>query len=270
MKYRKSTLIVFFIFILGFLVMMYPSLSNYWNSLNQTQAIMEYEDALSYLSEEDFEMKFKKADEYNRKLMELSSPLIDYKKIEGSSNILNIYNNSVIGYIEIEKIKLKLPIYYGTSKEVLNMAVGLLEGSSFPAGSKSSHTVLSAHRGLPSAELFTHIDLLKKGDYFSITILNKKFIYEVDQIMSIEPTDTEPLSIVKGKDYCSLITCTPYGINTHRLVIRGMRNDEAKHNSMKYGQDNIFSIDLVIILVICGLLLSTILVLVFLFKRKNE
>lgn len=136
MKYRKSTLIVFFIFILGFLVMMYPSLSNYWNSLNQTQAIMEYEDALSYLSEEDFEMKFKKADEYNRKLMELSSPLIDYKKIEGSSNILNIYNNSVIGYIEIEKIKLKLPIYYGTSKEVLNMAVGLLEGSSFPAGVK--------------------------------------------------------------------------------------------------------------------------------------
>ena len=212
------------IFLVGLCILLYPTISDFWNEKRQSQAIMDYDSLLNDLKPEDFTEYFKKADEYNRKLRLVSSPFIGYSTLDKEYySTLDVNGDGMMGYITIEKIKVQLPIYHGTSDKVLNSAVGHVEGSSLPVGGKSTHAVLSAHRGLPSAKLFTNLDKLEEGDVFTITILNQTFTYQVDQILIVIPSQISDLYVEEGEDYCTLLTCTPYGINTHRMLVRGTR-----------------------------------------------
>ena len=223
MKKDKTSLILFLVFLIGLSVMLYPSFSNYWNSKRQTQAVAAYDAAVNRMSDKDYEKYFAEAEAYNQELAGLSDPLENYEKLPGFANILNITASGVLGYVTIDKIDTQLPIYYGTSEGTLQIGVGLLNGTSFPVGGKGSHAVLSAHRGLPSAELFSRLDEMEEGDTFQITVLNRVLIYEVDQIHIVVPENVKDLAIDSDQDYCTLMTCTPYGINTHRLLVRGVR-----------------------------------------------
>ena len=223
MKKDKTSLILFLVFLIGLSVMLYPSFSNYWNSKRQTQAVAAYDAAVNRMSDKDYEKYFAEAEAYNQELAGLSDPLENYEKLPGFANILNITASGVLGYVTIDKIDTQLPIYYGTSEGTLQIGVGLLNGTSFPVGGKGSHAVLSAHRGLPSAELFSRLDEMEEGDTFQITVLNRVLTYEVDQIHIVVPENVKDLAIDPDQDYCTLMTCTPYGINTHRLLVRGVR-----------------------------------------------
>lgn len=223
MKKNLSTIVLILVFFVGLSVLLYPSVSNYWNSRVQSSAIVDYESVLQDLSPEDYTALLEAADRYNEGLRQLSFPLMTYDELEGYDDILNVNGTGIIGYISIEKIKVELPIYHGTSDVVLNVAAGHLEGTSLPVGGPGTHSILSAHRGLPRAKLFTDLDKLEVGDSFTITILDKILTYEVDQVLIVEPNEVKPLAIEAGEDHCTLLTCTPYGINTHRLLVRGTR-----------------------------------------------
>lgn len=219
-----STILLVAIFLIGLCVLLYPTVSDFWNEKRQSQAIMNYDDLLVDLTPEDFSEYFRKAEEYNRKLKLISFPFLGYSELDDEYySTLDVNGDGMMGYITIEKIKIQLPIYHGTSDKVLNSAVGHLEGSSLPIGGESTHSVLSAHRGLPSAKLFTNLDKVVVGDIFTITILDRTFTYQVDQVLIVLPDEINELNVVNGEDYCTLVTCTPYGINTHRMLVRGTR-----------------------------------------------
>lgn len=223
-KGSLSTIILVVILLIGLSVMLYPTISDYWNSFHQTRAIANYDAVVAELDETDYEVLFAEAEQYNEQLRGLSAPFSESERLSGAyNNVLDVAGNGIIGYISINKIGVELPIYHGTSESVLNVAAGHLEGSSLPIGGESRHSVISAHRGLPSAKLFTDLDRLEVTDTFTITILNQVLTYEVDQILIVEPTQMEALNVTQGKDYCTLLTCTPYGINSHRLLVRGHR-----------------------------------------------
>ena len=223
MKSRRSTIILLVSFFVGLSVLLYPSFSSYWNSKTQSEAIVDYESMLAQYKPEDYTEFFDKADEYNKKLAKLEEPLLEHKSITDYHEILNISGNGMMGYVTIPKISQELPVYHGTSDAVLSVAVGHLQGTSLPVGGENTHAVVSAHRGLPTAVLFTHLDRMEIGDIFYFTILDRTITYEVDQIRIVEPDDTSLVRIKDGKEYCTLLTCTPYGINTHRLLVRGIR-----------------------------------------------
>lgn len=219
-----STIILTVIFLVGLGVMLYPTVSDYWNSFHQTRAIANYDAVVAELDETDYEALFQAAEEYNEKLRGLGAPFSEHEELsELYYSVLDVAGNGIIGYINIPKINVNLPIYHGTSDSVLNVAAGHLEGSSLPIGGEARHSVLSAHRGLPSAKLFTDLDELEVADIFTITVLNQVLTYEVDQILIVEPTQMEALNVTAGQDYCTLLTCTPYGINSHRMLVRGHR-----------------------------------------------
>lgn len=221
---NASTIILVAIFFVGLCVLLYPTVSDFWNEKRQSQAIINYDDLIVDLTPEDYTENFAKADAYNKKIRNMAYPFLNYKNINDEYySILDVNGDGMMGYITIEKIKVQLPIYHGTSDKVLNSAVGHVEGSSIPVGGKSTHSVLSAHRGLPSAKLFTNLDKLEIGDVFTIRILDRTITYQVDQILIVLPQETDDLNIVAGEDYCTLVTCTPYGINTHRMLVRGTR-----------------------------------------------
>lgn len=219
-----STIVLVAIFFIGLCILLYPTISDFWNEKRQSQAIMDYDSLLADLKPEDYTEHFKKAEDYNRKLRLISSPFIGYSTLDKEYySTLDVNGDGMLGYITIEKIKVQLPIYHGTSDKVLNSAVGHVEGSSLPIGGKSTHSVLSAHRGLPSAKLFTNLDKMEIGDVFTITILNRTITYQVDQVLIVLPDKIEEMQVKNGEDYCTLLTCTPYGINTHRMLVRGTR-----------------------------------------------
>lgn len=221
---NASTIILVAIFFVGLCVLLYPTVSDFWNEKRQSQAIINYDDLIVDLTPEDYTANFTKADAYNKKIRNMAYPFLNYKNINDEYySTLDVNGDGMMGYITIEKIKVQLPIYHGTSDKVLNSAVGHVEGSSLPVGGKSTHSVLSAHRGLPSAKLFTNLDKLEVGDIFTIRILDRTITYQVDQILIVLPQETNDLNIVAGEDYCTLVTCTPYGINTHRMLVRGTR-----------------------------------------------
>lgn len=228
-----STILLVAIFLVGLCILLYPTVSNFLNEKKQSKAIMNYDSLIAELTPEDFTRYFSEAEEYNRKLKLISEPYLGYKRLDREYySALDIGNDGMMGYITIEKIKVQLPIYHGTSDKVLNSAVGHLEGSSLPIGGESTHSVLSAHRGLPSAKLFTNLDKLEEGDIFTITVLDRTITYQVDQILIVTPDKVNELYVVDGEDYCTLVTCTPYGINTHRMLVRGTRIEnieDAKH-----------------------------------------
>ena len=223
MKKNKTTIIMILFFFMGLLILLYPAISSYHNEKVGSKAITDYESLLSKYNKKDYTDIFNKAKEYNNKLKKMNLPLISYKEISGYQNILNVNNDGMIGYITIDKIKVELPIYHGTSEEILGKFVGHLEGSSLPIGGLGTHSVLSAHRGLPTSKLFTDLDKLEIGDVFTITILDQVLTYEIDKITIVKPNEIEDLKIEENKDYITLLTCTPYGINTHRLLVRGTR-----------------------------------------------
>ncbi len=226
-KQNGSTLILILVFLAGLAILLYPTVSDWWNSRVQTRAIADYAAVLDGLDEEDYAYEFAKADAYNETLKGIAFPLTNYDEAEGYEDILNMTGTGMMGYIEIPRINVKLPIYHGTSEAVLGVAAGHLEGTSLPVGGRGTHCVLSAHRGLPSAKLFSDLDKLREGDTFTITVLDRLLTYEVDQIRIVEPAEVNELDIAEGRDYVTLLTCTPYGINTHRLLVRGHRVENA-------------------------------------------
>jgi len=211
------------IFSIGLSVMLYPTVSDYINSLHQSHAIADYSTALKDYTATDITEKLTAANEYNAELRNTPMAFYNPKLIDGYENLLNMNGTGIMGYISIDQINVKLPIYHTVDESVLQVAVGHLEGTSLPVGGAGTHCVLSGHRGLPSAQLFSNLDKLEIGDTFVITVFEQKLTYQIDQIKTVLPTDVEDLQIVDGKDYCTLMTCTPYGINSHRLLVRGTR-----------------------------------------------
>ncbi|MBQ0037617.1 MAG: class C sortase [Clostridiales bacterium] len=223
-KRNWSTPILILGCIIGLSLLLYPSFSNYWNGISTTQSIAKYTDQVTGMDEADYRAAWKKAQEYNRDLASRGGTYSISGDMKQRYNAcLNIAGDGMMGYVEIPKIKVLLPIYHGTSDLVLQTAVGHLDWSSLPVGGESTHCALSGHRGLLSAKLFTDLDALREGDYFTLNILNETLTYEVDQIRIVKPENLTDLSIEEGKDYCTLVTCTPYGINTHRMLVRGHR-----------------------------------------------
>ena len=228
-----STIALVAIFFVGLSVLLYPTISDFWNEKRQSQAIINYDDLIVDLTPEDYSDLFAEADTYNGKIRNMAYPFLNHKNIEEEYyKTLDINGDGMMGYITIEKIKVQLPIYHGTSDKVLNSAVGHVEGSSLPVGGKSTHAILSAHRGLPSAKLFTNLDKLEEGDIFTIRILDRTITYQVDQVLIVLPHETDSLNIVPGKDFCTLVTCTPYGINTHRMLVRGKRIEKIEEDKV--------------------------------------
>lgn len=226
---KGSTVILIFIFLLGLGILLYPTVSNWWNSFHQSRAIANYAEAVSAISKDDYEKYLEAAYAYNKKVDEKKNQYnMTDEDLKEYNSILDVAGNGIIGYIEIEKIKVSLPIYHGTADSVLQIAVGHLDWTSFPVGGESTHCVLSGHRGLPSAKLFTDLDELNIGDRFVIRVLDEMFTYEIDQILIVLPSDTAALRIIEGEDLVTLVTCTPYGINSHRLLVRGHRVENSK------------------------------------------
>ena len=232
MKKYGSTILLVLIFIAGLVIFAYPTISDRWNSLHSSRVIMAYAETVSGLSDEEYERYYAAAESYNQNVLErdnLFTPS-DEERAEYTT-LLNVENSGIMGYVEIPVIKVSLPIYHGTSEDVLQTAAGHLDWTSLPVGGPSTHAVISGHRGLPSAELFTKLDRLAEGDRFMIYVLNETLTYEVDQIHIVLPEDMNDLQITRGEDYCTLVTCTPYGINTHRLLVRGHRVETAAGHS---------------------------------------
>ena len=219
-----STIILCITFITGLSLLLYPTVSNYWNAQHQTQAVVDYTDRIERMDDSEKLAEIDRAREYNLGLVDNGrrfSPNKEEK--ENYNSVLSVDDNGMMGYITIPELRLKLAIYHGVDESVLQVGIGHIEGSSLPVGGQSTHCVLSGHRGLPSAKLFTDIDKLVVGDVFMLHVYDEMLTYEVDQILIVEPEDYSALAIEEGKDYCTLVTCTPYGINTHRLLIRGHR-----------------------------------------------
>lgn len=223
MRKNFSTIILILIFLVGLSVMLYPSVSDAVNRKHQSRAVAGYAEEVEQLSDADYQTYFDAADAYNRQLNTTPNAFYKPDLVSGYAQTLDISGTGIMGYITIPKISVELPIYHGTDEGVLQVAAGHLEGSSLPVGGAGTHAVISAHRGLPSAKLFTNLDELEVGDRFTITVLNRVLTYEVDQISIVLPTEIDQLLPTEGMDYVTLMTCTPYGINTHRLLVRGKR-----------------------------------------------
>lgn len=226
-KKKQNNLInalLLLILFVGLSLLLYPTVSDYWNSFHQSKAITSYTQDVTVLENDEYDKILAEAEEYNSELPNRKNQyLLDADQQEQYEQLLNVSGNGIMGYVEIPTIDCMLPIYHGTKESVLQVAVGHLEWTSLPVGGESTHCVVSGHRGLPSARLFTDLDKLREGDIFMLHVLDETFTYEVDQILIVEPDDTDALLVEKGKDYCTLVTCTPYGINSHRLLVRGHR-----------------------------------------------
>lgn len=219
-----TTVILVLLFVIGLSLLLYPALSDYWNSLHQSAAISDYADNVADLSKENYDELWTAAKSYNASLVpRFNAFLLTDEQKEQYDSLLNVSGLGIMGYIEIPEINCSLPIYHGTDESVLQIAVGHILWSSLPTGGESTHCVLSGHRGLPSAKLFTNLDKLTEGSTFMLRVLDEVLTYEVDQILTVLPDEVDALQIVEGDDLCTLVTCTPYGINSHRLLVRGHR-----------------------------------------------
>ena len=223
MKKHLSTILLVLVFLVGLSVVLYPTVSDWVNRRNASRALVSYDETVNALSDADYEACFAAADDYNRRLAATENAFYKPELVSGYEQTLDLSGTGIMGYITIQKIGVELPIYHGTGEGVLQVAAGHLEGSSLPVGGAGTHAVISAHRGLPSAKLFTNLDELEVGDTFTVTVLDRVLTYEVDRISIVLPNETDLLQPTPGKDYLTLMTCTPYGINTHRLLVRGHR-----------------------------------------------
>lgn len=233
MKKGLSNLILLLVFFLGLSLLLYPTVSDYWNSFLQTVAIKNYTEAVVDIEEEEYQKLLQQAKAYNEELKTDDNRWeLTRKERKLYESTLDVSGTGVMGYIEIPVLDCELSIYHGSGDEILRDSIGHIEGSSLPVGGKGTHAVLSGHRGLPSAKLFSDLDKMVEGDLFFLQILNQTLIYEVDQIAIVLPNDLEKLKIEEDEDYCTLVTCTPYGVNTHRLLVRGHRVDENRRDAL--------------------------------------
>ncbi|MCI7149463.1 class C sortase [Bariatricus sp. HCP28S3_E4] len=276
MKKKKSNYFITVILILtllaGLSLLLYPSVSDYWNSFHQSQAISQYSEKVKNLDKEMRKKMWEDAQSYNQRMKGQNKDytLSEEEKAEYES-MLNVDSNGIMGYVEIPKINCSLPIYHGTTASVLQTAIGHLEWTSLPVGGESTHCVLSGHRGLPSAKLFTNLDKLNEGDIFMLRVMDEVLTYEVDQILIVEPQQVEALRIVEGQDYCTLVTCTPYGINTHRLLVRGHRIENVKEaNKARVAADAIQIEPLIVAPAIATPMLLLLLVILLLPRQRKK
>ncbi len=270
MQGRKVTIILLIAFFIGLSVLLYPTVSSYWNSKTQSEAVVDYEKMLASYRPEDYTAFFEEADAYNRALSALEFPLQDYGEIEDTYwKTLDVSGTGMMGYITIPKINQELPVYHGTSDDALANAAGHFQGTSLPVGGKGTHSIVSAHRGLPTAVLFTYLDRMEVGDTFYFTILDRTITYEVDQIRIVEPDETNLIQIDPDKDYCTLLTCTPYGINTQRLLVRGHQVD-ATQNRKLYVSNEAYRIDTLIVMPIVALPIIVVLLIYVMFAPVKK
>ena len=230
LKKHLSTIVLCILLLTGLCLLLYPTVSNYWNSFHQSKTIASYAEQIALMDDSESEQMWIDAVTYNRRLLESGTGnwKMNKEAMEEYEDTFDVSGTGIMGYIEIPSIKVSLPVYHGVDDSVLQVAVGHLPGSGFPVGGKGTHCVLSGHRGLPSALLFTNLDRLAVGDHFMLNVLNQTLTYEVDRISIVEPDDASALSIEKDQDLCTLITCTPYGVNSHRLLVRGYRTDNLR------------------------------------------
>lgn len=271
MKKHLSTIILISVLIIGLSLLLYPSLSNYWNSVHQSQAIAGYVETINTLEQNNYDKIIEDAKKYNEVLA--SSPthwrLTQEEKNEYNS-LLDISGTGIMGHIEIPKINCSLPIYHGTGEDVLEIAIGHIAGSSLPIGGISTHTVLSGHRGLPSAKLFTNLDILEAGDIFMVCVMNEVLTYEVDNILITTPDDFSTLGIQEKKDLCTLITCTPYGVNTHRLLVRGHRIKNVNQSSSARVTAGAIQIEPLLVAPVVGIPILLILFSLMMFVKRKR
>jgi len=239
LKKHWSTLLLLMILLAGLGLLGYPTFADWWNSFHQSRAIASYAEEVSQIDDADYEKMLKDAHAYNKKLLKKgdSRYLMTDEEREEYNAILNVTGTGIMGYIEIPKINVSLPLYHGTDEAILQTAIGHIEGSSLPVGGIGTHCVVSGHRGLPSAKLFTDLDKLQEGDIAQITVLDEMLTYEVDQIRIVMPNELEDLAIDPKKDYLTLVTCTPYGINSHRMLVRGHRIENPDAGEVRVTSD---------------------------------
>jgi sortase A len=232
LRKHSLTFILISVFVVGLAVLLYPTVSDYVNSLHQSRVIAEYSESVGHIDDERYESLLAAAHAYNEVLPEKANRymLSDAEKDE-YGELLNVSGNGVIGYVEIPSIRVKLPIYHGTDENVLQVGIGHMEGTSLPVGGIGTHTAVTGHRGLPSSSLLTNLDRVSVGDIFVFTVLDETLTYEADRILIVEPHETDKLEIDPEMDYATLITCTPYGVNSHRLLVRGHRVDNLPGSS---------------------------------------
>ena len=268
-----STIFIILIFLVGLGFISYPTVSNLWNQAHQSRAIATYSKQVEKLDDSENKKMLKAARKYNKSLLKKSDhwklSKKDKKKYE---SLLDVSGTGIMGYIEVPKIDCSLPIYHGTDEGALQIAIGHLEGSSLPVGGKNTHCVLSGHRVLPSARLFTDLDQMEEGDIFILNILGRKLAYEVDQIRVVLPEEMSDLEVIEGKDLCTLVTCTPYGINTHRLLVRGHRTKyvEEKVEEQKEVQTKKMDTRLLIAGAAGAVILAVIIIAVVIRRRKRR
>lgn len=259
-------------FLLGLCLLLYPLISNYWNSMHQTRAIANYAAVVENAGESEKELMWNEAVLYNKELSSNTQiwKLTD-KQREEYESLLDVTGTGIMGYVEIPKIHVYLPIYHGVNESVLQIAIGHLEGTSLPTGGESTHCVISGHRGLTSAKLFSELDQIEEGDLFVLTVLDEILTYEVDQIRIVEPDELQDLEIVQGRDYCTLVTCTPYGVNSHRLLVRGHRTENVEdYTSITANAVEFSSFTVATAIAIPILIVLFLIVMISTRKKKND
>lgn len=274
MKKHLSTIFLVLVFLIGLSLLLYPSFADYWNSMHQSRLISSYVEEIQNLNDDSYQRMLEEANAYNAALAAPGTRFmpLDEEGWQRYTEVLDVTGTGVMGYIDIPEIKCSLPIYHGTDESVLQFAIGHLEWSSLPVGGESTHSVLSGHRGLPSAKLFTDIDQLREKDLFYLNILGDTLTYEVDQILTVLPADVDALQITPGEDFCTLVTCTPYGVNSHRLLVRGHRIETDKASTVRVTADALQISPKVVAPVVAAPMLLILLVVLFATtgKKKNK
>lgn len=273
MKSKLSTILLVLMLLVGLSLLLYPSFADYWNSMHQSRAVAEYVDNVDNLNEEEYAALIEEARQYNLYLNQKPNRYaISAEDYERYNSVLNLGGNGIMGYIEIPSIGCSLPIYHGTEERVLQVAIGHLEWSSLPIGGDTTHSVVSGHRGLPSAKLFTDLDKLVVGDIFTIRVLNEITTYQIDQIVIVLPEQLTELEVVPGEDYCTLTTCTPYGINTHRILVRGRRIENIEEAKAVFVTSDAVQIDPLVMapLVASPMLLVLLIYLLVAYPKKKR
>lgn len=273
MKKHLTTLLLVLLLLLGLGLILYPTFSNWWNSFHSSKAINAYSEQVDTLNDEEYAQILNDAIAYNEsRRTEGTNFAMTPEQKEQYHKVLNLSGDGIMGYIEIPSISVSLPIYHGTDESILQVAIGHVDWSSLPIGGESTHSVLSGHRGLPSAKLLTDLDEMREGDLFMIRVLGELMTYEVDKILIVEPNDVDSLKIQEGKDLCTLVTCTPYGVNTHRLLVRGHRIENTPETELIRVTANAVPLDPLIVAVIFAvpLLLIAIVILIATSNASNE
>lgn len=269
-KGKASNILLVLMLVAGLSILLYPSFSDYWNSTRQTQVITHYAEAVADMDDEAYDVYLNSANEYNEALLNRENWMeLNEEQSKRYWQELNFSGDDIMGYIEIPMIDVTLPIYHGTEEEILQIAAGHLEWSSLPVGGESTHAVVSGHRGLPSARLFTDLDRLVVGDYFVINVLNQMITYEIDQIKIVEPYEMDDLRIIEGEDHCTLVTCTPYGVNSHRMLLRGTRIENIEEATVRRVTADAMLIEPIVVAPVMAAPMLLVLLIVLLIPKKK-